>query len=110
MNTDVEELEVIIKKIKYKGVVWVPESKNKPVPVIPPGKQNYFYKWVMDKPVGSVFGLKDFYKLFPKHEKDSKCQSRIETVIADLFDDGFIMQWRKDMFKRCDGIIVNKDV
>jgi len=102
MNADVEELEVIVKKIRYKNIVWVPETKNNNN-VQPSGKKNYFYKWVMDKHVGSIFSLKDFYKLFPKHEKDSGCQSRIDKIIFDLLNDGFIMQWKQDMFKRCEG-------
>lgn len=96
LNNEVEELEVIVKKIRYKDIVWIPESDVKSNSnVRPPGKQNYFFKWVMDLQVGSVFSLNDFYKMHPKHERDKHCQERLDKTIGDMIKDNIIGQWHK---------------
>ena len=90
MNDEVEEIEVIkiIKKIKYKDIIWIPEPK--PCVVRTPGKQNYFSKWVMDLQVDTVFCLNDFYRVHPKHEKDSKYRERLDKTILDMIKDNVI--------------------
>jgi len=102
MNDEVEELEVIVKKIRYKDIVWVPESDAKSnSSVRPPGKQNYFQKWVMNKPVGAVFSLNEFYKEYPSHKTEKRRMKRLDIIISDMIKDNIIGQWnKKDEFRR----------
>ncbi len=98
---DVEELESIPTKIKYKGIIWIPlkEAKiNKPGKG-GGGKKNYFLKWFNKKHPGNTFTLEDFFKEYPKHQYDKKCRVRIDKIISELIQDKKIMQINKDQFK-----------
>ena len=98
---------VILKKIKYKGIVWVPESEqtkkqpksrrvdninnNFTTPVEKHVKQNYFVKWMKkNKLVGDVFTKDDFYKEFPKHKTDMGCKRRVDEALQTMILDGCI--------------------
>lgn len=100
MDDEVEELEVIIKKIRYKDIVWVPEtdarsnSSNRPL-----GKQNYFVRWLKTKKPTDIFMLDDFYKKYPKHRKDANCKRRLNKIISELIDDKVLQQLGNDEFK-----------
>lgn len=118
MNDEVEEIEVITipTKIKYKGMIWVPQPTsertnsytpknpktkhveetniNFTIPVEPHIKQSYLVKWLnKNRKVGDVFILEDFYKKYPKHKKDVGCRNRIEKIISNLIREDIITQW-----------------
>ena len=99
MSDEIEILESIIipKKIRYKDIIWIPETKNKPGNV----KQNYFIRWLDDtKHVGDVFTLSDFYNEYPKHKKHVHYRERLDKIIIDLIKKGRIRQGNiKDEFK-----------
>lgn len=84
MNDEVEELEVIVKKIRYKGIVWIPEPIQKQGQhVNKHPKQNYFVKWLhKNKQVGDLFTLEEFYIEYPKHGEDMGCKRRVEKVLS----------------------------
>jgi len=95
MNADVEELEVIIKRIRYKNIVWIPDPNSQHNV-----KKNYFSKWLHDKKPGDVFTLESFYKKYPKHRTDMGCKRRVEKTISALIKEGKINMWiKKDEFK-----------
>lgn len=87
MKDEVEILESIPTKIRYKDIVWIPEAS-----LSPHGKQNYFLKWIMTKDVGVVFSINDFYKNHPKHKTDVRCKQRLVKIISDLIKDNVIQQ------------------
>ncbi len=104
MNKDVVEIESIPTKIKYKGIVWIPELKNHQTKSvdkvdknfttpderpIKPGnvKKSYIVKWVGKKDVGDIFTKDDFFKEFPKHKKDVACKRRVDEAILDMIFD-----------------------
>ena len=99
MSDEVEVLESIMipKKIRYKDIIWIPETKNKQGNI----KQNYFIRWLDNtKHVGDVFTLSDFYSEYPKHKKDRHCRKRLDKVISSLIKEGKIKMWvNKDEFK-----------
>lgn len=102
LNNRVEELEVIKipTKIKYKGIVWIPETGVKSSSSIrPPNKQNYFVRWLKTKKPSDIFMLDDFYKKYPKHRKDASCKRRLNKVLSELIDDKILQQLGKDEFK-----------
>ena len=94
---EVIELESIPTKISYKGIIWIPEKKNKAGSI----KQDYFSKWVDNtKHVGDVFTLEDFFKGHPKHRTDVKCKQRLDKTIINLIKEEKIRQGNsKDEFK-----------
>lgn len=98
MSNEVIEIESIPTKIRYKGIIWIPETNNKKVVNT---KQDYFSKWIDNtKHVGDVFTLDDFYSEYPKHRTDVKCKQRLVKTISRLVKDGKIDQWKhKDEFK-----------
>lgn len=110
------ESEVILKMIKYEGIVWIPapnqpkkQPKSRPVDTIDPNftkpverhrKQNYFVKWLKtNKLEGEIFVLEDFYMAHPKHKTDKNCRRRIEKVIAEMIKDNKLQQLGTDRFK-----------
>ena len=88
MNDEVEELEVIIKKIKYKDIIWIPEQTRPHN-----DKENYFVKWMQKYKPGDVFNIEEFYKKYPKHKTDMGCKRRVEKIISNLIKDGKIDMW-----------------
>ena len=94
--SEVEELEVIIKKIKYKGIIWIPETNR-----LHNLKENYFVKWMIEnKQVGDIFSLDEFYKEHPKHKTDAGCKRRLNKIVSDLIKEERIEMWvHKDEFK-----------
>jgi len=102
LNNKVEELEVITTpiKIKYKGIVWIPETDVKSSSSIRPySKQNYFVKWLRTKKPNDIFMLDDFYKEYPKHRTDANCKRRLSKILSELIDDKMLQQLGKDRFK-----------
>lgn len=102
LNNRVEELEVITTptKIKYKGIVWIPETDVKSdLSIQPPSKQNYFVRWLKTKKPADIFMLDDFYKKHPKHRKDANCKRRLSKAISELVDSKVLQQLGKDKFK-----------
>lgn len=105
MNDEIEILEEIKipTKIKYKDIIWVPESESTKIKqhVDISGKQNYFDKWLREnKQVGDVFLLDEFYKEHPRHKKEVGCKKRLDNIISKLISDGCIDMWsHKDEFK-----------
>ena len=100
MNDEVEELEVIIKKIKYKGIIWIPQQtsdgiiKNNPKKqMIHIAKKPYVVKWVKQKQVGDIFTKDEFYKLYPKHKKDITCRRRVDEAIQNMILERHIEMW-----------------
>ena len=114
MNDEVDEVEVIVKKIRYKNIIWIPEVKKEDVNVnnvnkvsninnvnkidkvdknfttpVKPGsiKKPYIVKWIAKKDVGDIFTKDDFYKVFPKHKSDVACKRRIDEVLQDMILD-----------------------
>lgn len=108
LNDEVEELEVItiIKKIRYKNIIWIPESESTQFKrgrnVDRYVKQNYFVKWLhKNKQVGDIFTLEDFYKEYPKHKENVGYKRRVEKAISNLIRDKIITHWDKlGEFKR----------
>ena len=84
------ESTVILKKIKYKGIFWVPEVKKTKSTHVGNVKRPYIVKWVERKQVGDVFTKDDFYKEYPKHEKDASCKRRVDGAIQNMILDGCI--------------------
>ena len=121
MNNEVEIIEEIKipTKIKYKGVIWVPESKKECVKVnkINNGnkvnnnfmtpvekhsniKKPYIVKWIEQLDVGDVFTLDQFYYKYPKLKKDHVGRKRVDKIIVNLIRDGKINHWKhKDEFR-----------
>ena len=93
MNDVVEELEVEIKKIRYKGIVFVPEQKKTNSNKSKNVKKPYIVKWVEKKSVGDVFTKDQFYKLYPKLKKDAVGRRRVDEAIQDMILDGRIEQY-----------------
>ena len=119
----IEEIKIPT-KIKYKGIIWVPESKkedakvnninnvskvneidkvdkNFTTPTEKPVKHGnlkkpYIVKWIEKKPVGAVFTLNQFYRLYPKLKKNIVSRKRIDKIINNMIIDNVIEQWRKD--------------
>lgn len=112
---EVIEIESIPTKIKYKGIVWIPETEktvrvpedvdniniNFTMPREKPRvKKPYLIKWLeSSKNIGDVFTLDEFYGKHPKHKKDVNCKKRIDKIIADMIVDKRILQIGKDRFK-----------
>ena len=129
MNDEVEIIEAITipTKIKYKDIIWVPESKKEDAKVdninnvnkvnnvneidkvdknfttptekpVKPGnlKKPYIVKWIEKKPVGAVFTLNQFYRLYPKLKKNIVSRKRVDKIINNMIIDNVIEQWRKD--------------
>lgn len=88
LNDEVIEIESIPTKIKYKGIVWIPEQsktnydKKKGNP-----KKPYIIKWVAKKDAGDIFTKDDFFKEFPKHRNDGACKKRIDEAILNMILD-----------------------
>lgn len=129
MNNEVIEIESTPTKIKYKGVVWIPEpkepqripkeipkeikeivKKTKTVDNIninftmprekPRVKKPYLVKWLeKSKNIGDVFTLDEFYGKYPKHKKDQNCKKRVDKLIASMIVDKRIIQIGNNRFK-----------
>jgi len=100
MNDDVEEIEyvTILKKIRYKGIVWVPYNvkENKFIGNV---KLPYIVKYVKSKKVGDVFVLDDFFKLYPNLGKDKSTRCKIDKALSVLIRDKCIIQVGNEKFK-----------
>jgi len=96
---DVIELESIPTKIKYKGIVWIPENSIKKNNSKGCVKQNYFSKWMHTKNVGDIVTLEQFYKSYPKHKTDLTYHNRLVSTISKLIDDKTLQQLDKKSFK-----------
>ena len=95
MNDEkVEVIESIPTKIKYKDIIWIPESKRtdcvKKKKQIGNVKKSYIVKWIEEKQVGDVFIKDDFYKLYPRHKKDVACKRRVDEAIQNMILEGCI--------------------
>jgi len=100
--TEVIELESIPTKIKYKGIVWIPEQTYDQTDQCNnrPSKQNYFVKWLLkNKKVGDIVILADFYKEYPNHERDSLCRHRLKKVLSSMIQDKQLQQHGNNEFK-----------
>ena len=84
MNEEVEELEVIIKKIRYKNIVWIPEHTKI--------KRPYIIKWIEKKQVGDVFTKDEFYKEHPKIKKEKVRRRCVDESIQKMILAGRIGQ------------------
>ena len=112
---EVIEIESIPTKIKYKGIVWIPETEetvrvpedvdNININFTMPReklrvKKSYLVKWLENsKNIGDVFTLDEFYGKYPKHKKDPSCKKRVDKLIASMIVDERILQIGKDRFK-----------
>lgn len=112
----IEEIKIPT-KIKYKGVIWVPETKkqktveeqpkeinninnNFTLPIEKPKhgnlKKPYIVKWIEKKEMGSVFTLDQFYRLYPKLKKDTVGRKRVDKIIIKLIQEGKINHWKRE--------------
>ena len=119
---EIEIIESIPTKIKYKGIIWVPEEtnnsnvdninnvnkvnninkidkvdKNFTTPtekLIKHGniKKPYIVKWIEDRKSGNVFTLDQFYRVYPKLKKNSVSRKRIDKIITDMVTDNKLIQ------------------
>jgi len=119
---EVTEIESIPTKIKYKGIIWIPESKtnninnvnnvnkidkvdkNFNIPTEKPIrlgnlKKPYIVKWIERFDVGAVFTLDQFYYKYPKLKKHSVGHMRVDKIISDMITDRRIVQLGNDKFK-----------
>ena len=116
----IEEIKIPT-KIKYKGVIWVPESKKECVKVnkinnvnkidnnftLPTEKPKhgnlkkpYIVKWIEHFEVGSVFTLNQFYRIYPKLKKSYVGRKNVDKIIVNLVQEGKINHWkRKGQFR-----------
>jgi len=116
MKNEVIEVESIPTKIKYKGIIWVPETKNQKtieeipkkktktvdninnnftIPVEKRGnvKKPYIVRWIEKKDPGDVFTLDQFYRLYPKLKKGHG-RKRVDKIIISLVQEGKINHWK----------------
>ena len=113
MNNEIEIIESIPTKIRYKGIIWVHEvnkinnvnnvnkidkvDKNFTIPtekLIKHGniKKHYIVKWIEDKTSGNVFTLDQFYRVYPKLKKNSVGRKRIDKIITGMVTDNKLIQ------------------
>jgi len=93
---EVEELESIPTKIKYKGIVWIPDKNAKR---IYPQKKPYIKKWVENLKVGYVFTIDEFWNEHPNHTKDKKGKRIIDRSISEMIKERIILQIKAGEFK-----------
>lgn len=117
---EVIEIESTPTKIKYKGIIWVPEQKesqrnikelpketkiktnninnNFTTPVEKRGniKKPYIIKWIEQLEVGDVFTLDQFYYKYPKIRKDHVGCKRVDKIIVNLVQEGKINHWKRE--------------
>ena len=119
---EIEIIESIPTKIKYKGTIWVPEETNKSnvdninnvnkvnninkidkvdknftTPTEKPIKHGnikkpYIVKWIEDKNPKTVFTLDQFYRVYPKLKKNSVGRKRIDKIITGMVTDNKLIQ------------------
>ena len=110
---EVVEIESIPTKIKYKGIIWIPESKKQCVkvnnvnnnfttPVERPKhgnrKKPYIVKWIEEKNPKDVFTLDQFYRVYPKLKKDTVGRKRVDKIINGMVASNKIIQLHDDKF------------
>ena len=125
MNNEIEIIESIPTKIRYKGIIWVPQetnnsnvnninkvnkvnkidtvNKNFTTPTEKPIKHGnikkpYIVKWIEDRKSGNVFTLDQFYRVYPKLKKDGAGRKRIDKIITGMVTDKTLMQLHGDKF------------
>jgi len=101
MNDEIEIIESIPTKIKYKGIIWVPQETDNACNSVRSRnpKKPYFVKWVEARKSGDVFTLDQFYTVYPKLKKDCAGRKRIDRIIFEMITDKRIMQLGSERFK-----------
>ena len=87
MNEDVLIIESKPTKIKYKGIVWVPEVKkikNIGKNHVGNKKKPYIVKWVEKKLVGDIFTKDEFYQEHPKIKKEKSRRRRVDEEMQNM--------------------------